>query len=615
MNVPSHAMRGDSRRRRGPITALVAAALALASFVPAPAQEILPFSEVRPGMKGIGRTVFQDSRVDEFQVEVLGTMENVAPARNLILVRLSGGPLDRTGVLQGMSGSPVYIGDRLVGAVAYTWGFAKEPVAGVTPIQEMLQIEDKETPGRLSRLRSPFPPDAGPAGLGLLRDPERLPEHFASYFDAAAPIGGASGLAPIRTPLLFTGFADPVVEILGEGFRRIGLVAAQGGAASRRAGDGPDGIVPGGGVGIKLVRGDLQVAAICTVTHRDASRVLACGHPLLNVGPTDLIMTTATVKGLFPSLQESFKFASPGEEVGVFRQDRATGLLGYIGKRPRMIPVRVELQPERGRSRRYSFDVVEDPFLAPYLLYGGFLSLLSSEQKSFGEISVAYKKGSTIRIGGEEDINLRNLFAGDLAMQYASGIVAFLSQILLNNEYRPIHIEGINLILGYSDERRTARVERAWLSRDRVRAGESVQVSIRLKPYRGPAVTRQIEIEIPDDVRPGRLLLRVGDGLAIARAESEEEEFYPKDLAQLIWLINHLRSNDTVYVVLTQTDNGILYQGERLPNLPPSVAQVMVRPRSRGNYLRLWQRGVAEEMLLTDYMVSGYKLLSLEVEE
>ncbi|MCZ6696707.1 MAG: hypothetical protein O7A63_09245, partial [Acidobacteria bacterium] len=292
-----------------------------------------------------------------------------------------------------------------------------------------------------------------------------------------------------------------------------------------------------------------------------------------------------------------------------------TGLFGYIGKKPRMIPVRVELQPERGHSRRYAFDIVEDPFLAPYLLYGSLLSILNSEQKSYGEISISYKRGSTIRVAGEEEIALRNLFAGDLSMQYASGIVAFLAQIMLNNEYRPVHIEGINLILGYSDDRRMARVERAWLSRDRVKAGETVLVSVNLKPFRGPAVTRQIELEIPEDVRPGRLQLRVGDGLSIARAESEHAEFYPKDLAQLIRLINHLRSNDTVYAVLTQADNGILYRGERLPNLPPSIAQVMVRPRSRGNYLRLWQRSVVEESLLTDYMITGSKLLSLEVEE
>lgn len=593
--------------------------LLLAGLAPVAAQEILPFSEIKAGMKGVGRTVFTGTRIDEFQVEVLGTLQNVAPQRNLILVRLSGGPLANTGVLSGMSGSPVYFGDRLAGAVAYTWGFAKEAVAGVTPIQEMLAVEDKEQAiPAPARARAALPPGAGASGILLLKDPSRLPAHFASYFDRlATPSPGNPGpLLPIGTPLLFTGFPAPVIEALRPALARSGLEPVQGGTTARTAGPTDARLSPGSGVGIKLVRGDVEIAAVCTVTYREKDRVMACGHPLLNLGPTDLIMTTASVNGLFPSLQESFKFASSGDEVGSFRQDRATGVFGYLGRKPRLIPVRLELQPEKGRSRRYAFDIVADPFLAPYLLYAALNGVLSNQEKDYGDLSLFYKEGSTIQVAGEEDIALRNLFSGDLAALYTSGTVAFLTQILLNNEYRPVQIDGINLLLGYTDERRTARVERAWVSKDRVRAGETVQVSVSIKPFRGPEVTRQIDMRVPKEVQPGRLILQVGDGLALARAEDgEDADFSPRDLTQLIWLINHLRSNDKVYAVLTRSDNGILFQGERLPNLPPSVAQVMVRPQTRGNYLRLEYRGVAEESIDTGYMLTGYKLLSIDVEE
>jgi len=244
--------------------------------------------------------------------------------------------------------------------------------------------------------------------------------------------------------------------------------------------------------------------------------------------------------------------------------------------------------------------------------------MLSSEEKDYGEVTLSYKEGSTIQVSGEEDIELKNLFAGDLASLYASGTVAFITQLLLNNEYRPVHVNGINLIMGYSDERLMARVERAWVSKDHVRPGETIQVSAALKPFRGPEVTRQIDLQIPDEVLPGRLVLQVGDGLTLSRAEDEGEEtdgFHPRDLSQLIWLINHLRSNNKVYAVLSRADNGILFQGQRLPNLPPSVAQVMVRPQTRGNYLRLWYRGVAEETLDTDFMLAGFKQLTIDVEE
>jgi hypothetical protein len=582
---------------------------------PTVAQEILPFSEIKPGMTGVGRTVFSGTTIAEFGVEVIGTLQNIAPQRNLILVRLSGGPLEQTGVMSGMSGSPIYIGNRLAGAVAYTWGFAKEPLAGVTPIQEMLSIEEKE--GAAAALRSGRfpPPGSGAAGLALLRDPARLPAHFAAYFESATS-GSPAAITPIGMPLVFSGVPPAVIDLLRAPLAPAGLLAVQGGTSGRGDGQGADGIVPGAGVGIGLVRGDVEISAICTVTHREGDRVLACGHPLLNLGPTEYVMTTASVAGLFPSLHESFKFATAGEDVGVFRQDRSTGVFGYLRKKPRMIPVRIELQPERGRSRRFAFDVVEDPFLAPFLLYASLNAVLSSEERDYGEVTLTYKSGSTIRVAGEEEIALHNMFSGDMARIYTSGTVAYLTQVLLNSEYRPIQIEGINLILGYEDRRRTARLERAWLSRDRARAGETVRLSATIRPFRGPEVTRNLDIDIPSEVPPGQLFVQVGDGVALARAEGpEEEEFVPRDLSQLIWLINHLRSSNTLYAVLTRGDNGILFQGERLPNLPPSVAQVMVRPQTRSNYLRLWYRGVAEEAIETDYALEGYKLLSIEVEE
>lgn len=609
--IECSATRRAGRGLRPAVLCLLAALLG----PPAAAQEILPFSEIKTGMTGVGRTVFSGTTIEEFGVEVIGTLENIAPQRNLILVRLSGGPLAQTGVMSGMSGSPIYFGDRLAGAVAYTWGFAKEPLAGVTPIQEMLSIEDKERPA--AGLRSGgFPtPGSGASGLALLRDPSRLAAHFAGYFAASGAAAPAS-MKPIGTPLVLSGFPAGVIDMMRAPLAPAGLLPVQGGTSGRGDGQGADGIVPGAGVGIGLVRGDVEVAAVCTVTHREGDRVLACGHPLLNLGQTEYVMTTASVNGLFPSLAESFKFATAGEDVGVFRQDRTTGVFGYVRKKPRMIPVRVELQPDYGRSQRFAFDIVEDEFLAPFLLYAALNSVLSSEERDYGEVTLTYKAGSTIRVAGEEEIALNNMFSGDLARIYASGTVAYLTQLLMNSEYRPVHIEGINLILGYEDRRRTARLERAWLSRDRVHAGESVRLSATLRPFRGPEVTRNIDITIPSEVPPGQLFLQVGDGIALAQAEGrQEDEFVPRDLGQLIWLINHLRGSNTLYAVLTRGDNGILFQGERLPNLPPSIAEVMVRPQTRTNYMRLWYRAVAEEAIETDYALQGYKLLSIEVEE
>jgi hypothetical protein len=287
-----------------------------------------------------------------------------------------------------------------------------------------------------------------------------------------------------------------------------------------------------------------------------------------------------------------------------------------VGKKPRTIPVHIELQPDKGHPRRMSFDITEDPFLAPYLLYAALNAVLSSEEKDYGDMSFTYKDGSVIRIAGEDDIVLKNLYAGDMARLYASGTVAFITQLLLDSEYRTVHLDGIDLVLGTSDERRTARLVRAWVSRDHVKAGESVQVAVGLKPFRGPEVTREINITVPQEVPPGRIVLQVGDALNLSRTDADRsDDFVPRDLKQLIFLINHLRSNDRLYAILTRSDNGLLFQGERLPNLPPSVSQVMARPQTRGNYLKVLYRGIAEESIALGYAVEGYRLLSIDVEE
>jgi hypothetical protein len=597
------------------MSAALVACAALATGRRASAQDILPFSEVKAGMSGTGRTVFSGTKIDEFKVEVIGTLENIAPRRNLILAKLSGGPLQETGVLSGMSGSPVYFNGRLAGAVAYSWGFARQPIAGVVPIQEMLGIEARDTAPARTTLR--LPADSGPGGLRWLADPAILPAHFASYFQNALPEAADGAPQPLAAPLLLRGVPQDVIDLLSPGLRRAGFVPVQGGATGRGLpGSGDASLEPGAGVGIALVRGDVDIGAVCTVTHRDADRLYACGHPLLNLGPTELSMTTATIAGLFPSLESSFKFASIGDEVGVFRQDRTAGVFGYVGKRPRTIPVRLELQPERGHPRRLVFDVADDPFLAPYLIYAALNAVLSSEEKDYGTQSFTWKEGSVLHIEGEDDIVLGNLFAGDQARLYASGTLAFLTQVLLDSEYRSVRITGIDLVLGTSDERRTARLLRAWVGRDRVRAGETVQVSVGLKPFRGPEVTRDLTLTLPAELPPGRLILQVGDALTLARSDSESsDDFVPRDLKQLIFLINRLRRNDRLYAILTRADNGLVFQGERLPNLPPSMAEVMGRPQTRGNVQRVLYRGVAEESLSLPYAIEGYRLISIDVEE
>jgi hypothetical protein len=594
---------------------LLPALLTGTAVVPLHADEILPFREVRVGMKGEGRTVFSGTEVSRFEAEVIGLLENVGPQRNLILVRLGGAPLERTGVMEGMSGSPIYVNGRVIGALAYSWEFSKEPIAGVTPIEEMLDAARRSggTPGR-SRPAAAIP---GSSPLSALHDPARIVHHFGDYFRSAVPEGiRAASLAPIGVPLSLSGFPAHLADRLGADIGRAGLVPFQAGSAGSEPGAGGP-LVPGSAVAAKLVKGDVEVSAVGTVTYRDGERVLAFGHPLLNLGPTSLPMSAAVVQTLFPSLASSFKVASPAkEELGVIEQDRSVGISGSLGGASRLIPIRLKLSSKGGKSQWFAFDVVEDSFLSPYLIYYAINAVLASSQKSYGDATVKVMEGSVMKVAGEQDVELANLYSGPLSPFYASGTVAYIAQLILNNEYSASRIQGINLTMEYSDELRTARIERVWCEKDRVRPGERVALTVTLQPFRGGEITRVFHLTIPEELTPGRVTLQVGDGSTVSRREEEgAKELRPRDLSQLIWLINHIRTNDRLYVILTRPDNGILFQGARMPDLPPSKALVMLRPQTEGNFHRVAFRGISEDSIPTDFAVEGYKLFSLEVEE
>jgi len=587
----------------------------LLSASSAHADDILPFSELKVGMKGEGRSVFQGSEISRFNAEVIGLMENIAPKRNLILVRLDGSGVEKTGVQEGMSGSPIYVNGRVIGAVAYSWPFSKEAIAGVTPIEEMLEVPRRGSaaPGR-SR-SAPILPGASP--VSALYRPSDLVRHFETYLSSGGsrmePMGT---LRPIPTPLLFSGFSSSFLARLDPDLSAAGLLPVQAGSSGKSSAASAA-LEPGSAMAVKLVRGDVEISAVGTVTYRDGDKIIGFGHPLLNLGPTAIPLSGAYVHSVLPSLESSFKIASPTEnEIGSISQDRSVGVAGSTASPPRLIPVRLEITGSGGKPERFSFDVMEDSFLTPYLLYAALNGILSSSQKDVGDATIRIQEGSVMKVEGFDDIQLDNFFSGDYATYYTSGTVAYISLLILNNEYRPARIAGINLSLAYTDERRIARVERVWCGRERARPGDKVPLTVSLQPFRGKEITRTFDLTIPEELTPGKLYLQVGDGQTVSRKEEQSAgEFHPKDLAQLIWLINHLRANDKLYVIITRPDNGVLLQGARMPDLPPSKALVMVRPQTEGNYLKVGFRGIAEESIPTDFAIDGYKTLVLEVED
>lgn len=594
--------------------------------------EIMPFKEVTAGMKGVGRTVFRGTTVEEFNVEILGTMENILPKKNLILARLEGGPLRDTGIMEGMSGSPIYLNGKLAGAVAYSWGFAKEPICGVTPIEEMLSIFDKglDLPADGSSAPAkggagaPAPPSASPragapAPLSLLYYPDRMVSFLQDWQRRLIPgAESVAGFRPLRPALAVSGYDPEVARAWFPGFESLAMQPAitgyPGAAAADAVAEAP--LVPGSAFGVGLVRGDMDMTAVGTITHVDGDRVLGFGHPMFGLGVTAMPMTKAWVHGSFPSLISSFKLASPLEEIGAITQDRFPGVAGRRGPMVKLIPVRVEMKRPDGTPRSFRFDIVPDPLLTPGLLHVSLLSLLASEEKQVGEVSLRIREGSRIQMAGGLDVKLDNLFSGEQSVLYTSGTVAYMTYLLMNNEDRPSRVEGINLLVDYEDRRRIARVERIWMERYTVRPGETLLLHAQLQPYREEETVVDIPLKIPEEAAEGKVLLQVGDSLTLSRMEAVGggPYFIPRSLEHLVYLLNHLRSNQKLYATIIRPDAGAYVGGERLPNLPPSVSTVLLPPQinpdasSRSRF-----RALLEADVETPHVVRGYQRATLEI--
>lgn len=602
---------------RVPVTA---ALLLVSPFAWAGAVELLPVNDVRPGMEGEGWTVFSGERLESFKVQILGVLRNFGPQQNMILARLSGGPLADTGVIAGMSGSPVYIGGKLVGAVAFSFPFSKEPIAGITPIEEMIAATAAPTPRR----------KAGPLAFPLT--PEKL-EAFARL-GGPVPIQGTSLLAseelapylgrelmPIAIPASLHGFSRESFETIAPFLRKLGLAPLLGGAVAQASAGStapPTGareIRPGDAIGVGLVAGDLDISAVGTVTHVDnlTGNVYAFGHPMFNLGPIEYPMTRATVHVVIPNLQSSFKLASSGEVVGTWVQDRTTAIRGVRGTRPRMIPLSVNVATSRGQEKVYQLQIVNDELFSPVLTFVSLVSVLQATEREFGAQMV--KLSAAIGLAGERRVTIEDVFTNDQPAIQASAMVAAPLSFLMTNDFKAVDVREVKVAIEASENPQSSTLVRAWLDRSRVAPGSTVTLKALLRSYRGEETLKTLEVEVPKNVSEGKVHVLVADAGTMSSLEQREigNRFVPKNLDQLIRAINGLRKNNRLYVRLTRGDRGAIVRGEYLSSLPPSVLGVLDSDKSSDSYIPIQSATLWESELLTDFSVTGSRLLELEV--
>jgi hypothetical protein len=587
----------------------------------------MAIAEIRPGMVGIGRTVFEGTKVEEFKVKIIGVIENVIGThRNLILARLEGGPLANTGVIAGMSGSPVYVDGRLIGAVSYSLGsFSKEPIAGITPIDEMTDATTLGAPRpRAARVQLDFPltreslTTAFRRALNWNRPFSDRPSDVR--FIGAAGITGVADdqigtlLRPIATPLVMSGFDPDLAELLGSAFRDQGFVptggSTHGSAAGEMPFEGP--LKPGDAIGVNFLTGDLELGATGTVTHIDGDRVYAFGHPMYNLGPTEFPMTRAYVYTVLPSLASSLKLSTTGEVIGTFLQDRATAIAGRLGPGPKMIPISLTLESERGQKHTFHYEVVNDQLFTPLMTYATILETIGSYERQNG--TATYRVVGKATLKKYDAIAYDNLFSGD---QASSGLASYMVApitYLLANDYEKVDLDGLDFTISSSEEPRTATLQRVWLDDPRPRAGRTAALKVALRTFRGEEVVRTLPINIPANAS-GPLSILVTDGTRLGQAEQRESRL-PQQLrsvSQMVRTLNKGRRNNTLYVKLLGSDAGAVINGESLSSLPPSVLAVLEADRNGGSFNALSTATLGEWELPTEHAVSGTRTLSVTV--
>ena len=619
----------DSLLPMKPLTLLLGALLTSLWLVSLPAVTArMALDEVRPGMTGVGVTVFEGTTREEFAVHILGILQNVmGPRRNIIVARLEGGPLDQTGVIQGMSGSPVYIDDRLVGAISYSLGsFPKVPIAGITPIEEMLAAD--AAPARAAVRAAPLAlPVTQQSLAALMNDAFRRFQPLANRsadvraFGLTPTEGGRPGalLRPIATPLVMNGFVPEIHQLWTAGVERVGFVTtlagatALGGVMAQSSSHEP--LQPGDPIGASLISGDLSMVGTGTVTMVDEGRVLAFGHPFYNVGPAHFPMTRASVTTLLPSLAISSKIAAIGDVIGTFDQDRATGVFGSLGPGPKLIPVTVSLTSvDRDVQQTFDIEIIEDPLFTPLLAYTSVLNTFFSWTRQVG--ATTYVVDGTIRLADRDDVKLHDVYSGGAAPILAASAVTAPLSTLLGNDIEAVALEGLDIAITSIEEPRTATLERVWLDADRPRAGDTVELRVLSRGYRGRELLETVMIRIPDHASD-TLQIVVSDAARLTEREQLEGRAArnAESVEQIIRALNDARRNSRLYVRLLSTTPGAVVRGERQPSLPRSVLTVLESDRAGGGVVRLREATLGEWEIQTDHVVTGSRMLTIDLAE
>jgi hypothetical protein len=582
---------------------IVPAVLALATTLSG--QSLFPLKDVRPGMRGTGRTVFSGNRVEEFQVEILGVLENIGPHESIILARLSGGPLQETGVMQGMSGSPVYIDGKLVGAVALAYAFSKEPIAGIRPIEDM--IRPVATRAALAAPRAPF-----------ALAPNELVRAFPQ--PALAMAGGAQ-MVDIATPLSFGGFTRATLDTFAPQLRSLGLEPRQAVSSAGKLDDtmgNPADLKPGSMISVQLLSGDYNVGADGTVTYIDGNRVYAFGHRFLDVGATSLPFARSEVLALIPNTNTSFKLSTAREWMGSIGYDGNTAIAGEFGKRAATVPVSVSVTRGGRHIESYRMQMVNDPLLSPLLVQMAVFSAIDATERTVG--------AATVRITGQIDfqnapapVRIDNMYSADNgSAAQASLFTAVPVAYVMQGDFDMLRLKSIALNIEAFENKKELTIDGITVSRREAHAGDTVRLNVSLVGENGAETSRQVDYKIPIGAEPGTLYFTVADANASNVTDFRQAvSATARTPSQVISTVNNLHPNTRAYIRVWRTDPAFQLEGVDLPAPPASVSLILSESQTSLAGISQTRNSKIAEMEIDggDVVISGVKTVQVEIKE
>lgn len=539
---------------------------------------IFPLDQVHRGLRGVAYTVFEGVQPSAVEVEILGVLHNaLGPHQDMILGRLGGKDAIYTGVVAGMSGSPVYIDGKLAGALAFRIGqFSKEPIAGITPIQQMLQVKDM--------------PEGG-----------------------SAPTASSGGdIRPIETPLLFSGFTQQAVDAFKEKFTALGMtpvVGLGGGSSDQKQ---PDPIEPGSSVSALLVRGDMEIAATCTATYVDKNQLLACGHPITQTGTVSVPMTKAEVVATLPSPLNAFKIVNTTEEVGAFTQDRQTAIRGEFGARAHMVPVTVTFHGT-GAPRAVHFEVVDSPELTPLLMLTSIYQSIMESNNYAAETT--YRIREQVQLDGVPDVELTRFAAPTAGIPAALGATLEVGEPLVKLYSSPARrgiLREVSLDVDALPGRQSVEIESAERDGGAVHPGDTVSLRAKLRPYRGATRTIEIPVKLPATLPQGPVRLVVSDAATVDHMLEAPQSHL--DMTETVAALNRTHANDRVYVTMLTPEAQARVDGRTLSQVPLSMANVLDPLRANRSLTLNGESAVAVTSVPMDAIVTGNQVVTVQVE-